>query len=169
MVQNTERTDWSEFVPTCYSWNQEDCDAHLRRLDPPGSRVLHAILSEATEKGPAAVNIEVARRAVSVGSCTYFPNRRDADFAVQLCIASRDRCLLPSARPYPPCRWHLAAYLTGGVEWSQTQAGLIGFSPAAITAFQASRPACAPIAETMRRWSATSWQRLRRRATSPGY
>src|SRR5512138_890014 len=65
----------------------------FRRLDPERQEaVFNAIMEEATEKGPASLNIkEIARRAeVSVGSLyQYFPNRDGLlDFAVELCTRS---------------------------------------------------------------------------------
>src|SRR5512142_1089803 len=65
----------------------------FRRLDSARQQaVINAILEEATEKGPASLNIkEIARRAgVSVGSLyQYFPNRDGLlDFAVELCTRS---------------------------------------------------------------------------------
>ena len=63
----------------------------FRRLDPERQQaVVHAILEEAGEKGPTAINIkEVARRAdVSVGSLYQYFGNRDGllDFAVALCV-----------------------------------------------------------------------------------
>ncbi len=63
----------------------------FRRLDPARQQaVLNAILEEATEKGPASLNIkEIAERAdVAVGSLyQYFPNRDGLlDFTIDLCV-----------------------------------------------------------------------------------
>ena len=104
----------------------------FRRLDPERQQaILTAILDEASEKGPAAVNIkQVAERAgVSVGALyTYFPNR-DAmlDFAVQVCV----RFVVDSFNEYRPhlvalpLRSGLSAYLVGGIEWSRLYQGLL--------------------------------------------
>lgn len=104
----------------------------FRRLDPERQQaILTAILDEASEVGPAAVNIkQVAERAgVSVGALyTYFPNR-DAmlDFAVQVCV----RFVVDSFNEYRPflvampLRAGLSAYLVGGIEWSQLYQGLL--------------------------------------------
>lgn len=106
----------------------------FRRLDPKRQQViLTAILDEAIEKGPTSLNIkQVADRAsVSVGSLyTYFSNRDGLlEFTIELCTRyivdefDRYRPMLAAM----PLRDALAAYLTGGVEWSQTQVGLIQF------------------------------------------
>jgi AcrR family transcriptional regulator len=106
----------------------------FRRLDPDRQQtILHAILDEAVEKGPAALNIkQVAGRAgVSVGSLyQYFGSREGLlAFAVELCarwmtdIFDEYRPMLAAM----PLREALAAYLLGGIEWSQTQVGLVQF------------------------------------------
>ena len=104
----------------------------FRRLDPQRQEaILQAILDEAADRGPSAVNIkQVAERAgVSVGSLyTYFPSREGMlTFAVQMCVRlvtdglNKYRPLLASL----PLRQALAAYLSGGVEWSRAFLGLI--------------------------------------------
>jgi AcrR family transcriptional regulator len=106
----------------------------FRRLDPERQQaILSAILDEALEKGPTAINIkQIAQRAgVSVGSLyTYFHNRDGLlDFAIELCVRYTVDAF-QSYRPYLaglPLREALAAYLSGGMEWSQTQVGLIQF------------------------------------------
>jgi AcrR family transcriptional regulator len=106
----------------------------FRRLDPERQQaILSAILDEALEKGPTAINIkQVAQRAgVSVGSLyTYFNNRDGLlNFAVELCVRYTVDTF-QSYQPYLaelPLREALAAYLSGGMEWSQTQVGLIQF------------------------------------------
>ena len=106
----------------------------FRRLDPDRQQaILQAILDEAVEKGPASLNIkQVAERAgVSVGSLyQYFGNREGLlAFAVELCtrwmadIFDEYRPILAAM----PLRDALAAYLLGGIEWSQTQVGLVQF------------------------------------------
>lgn len=131
----------------------------FRRLDPKRQQViLTAILDEAIEKGPTSLNIkQVADRAgVSVGSLyTYFSNRDGLlEFTIELCTRyivdefDRYRPMLAAM----PLRDALAAYLTGGVEWSQTQVGLIQFFMKA--AYQGD-PALQdrlvrPVADTMR-------------------
>lgn len=106
----------------------------FRRLDPGRQQtVLAAILDEATEKGPTAINIkQVASRAgVSVGALyTYFGNRDGLiGFAVELCRhfmsdAFRDFAPMLAAMPVDEA---LTGYLAGGIEWSQAQAGLVQF------------------------------------------
>lgn len=104
----------------------------FRRLDPVRQQaILNAILDEAAEKGPTAVNIKtVAQRAVvSVGSLyTYFDSRDGLlDFAVQICVRYLTTSLaqfspMLAAMPLPEA---LAAYLTGGLEWSKAEANLL--------------------------------------------
>ncbi len=104
----------------------------FRRLDPERQQaILTAILDEAAEKGPAALNIkQVAERAgVSVGSLyTYFPNREGMlAFAVEVCVRFVTE-QFDQFRPYLvalPLREALQAYLVGGVEWSRMYAGFL--------------------------------------------
>jgi AcrR family transcriptional regulator len=106
----------------------------FRRLDPDRQRtVVHAILEEASEAGPTALNIKaVARRAdISVGSLyQYFGNRaRVLDFAVALCV----RYMVDLFEQFGPMlaamslREALRYYLLGGIEWGQTEMGLVRF------------------------------------------
>jgi AcrR family transcriptional regulator len=106
----------------------------FRRLDPERQQlVLNAILEEAIERGPTAINIkQVAVRAgVSVGSLyNYFENRETLlDFTIELCT----RYMLDIFTAYKPMlvsmpiREGLMAYLLGGLEWSRTQMGLVRF------------------------------------------
>jgi AcrR family transcriptional regulator len=106
----------------------------FRRLDAQRQQtVINAILDEAAEKGPTMLNItQVAARAgISVGSLYQYFNDRQGlvSFAVELCTA-----LLTDAfaevRTYlaeMPLRDGLLAYIMGGLEWSQTQVGLMQF------------------------------------------
>ena len=106
----------------------------FRRLDPTRQEaVVQAILDEAAEKSPTALNIKrVAERAgVSVGSLyQYFGNRDNLlAFAVELCVHQLTD-LFAMSRPYlleMPLREALAAYLSYGIEWSRTQQGFIQF------------------------------------------
>ncbi|MBN1449708.1 MAG: TetR/AcrR family transcriptional regulator [Anaerolineales bacterium] len=106
----------------------------FRRLDPARQQaVIQAILDEAAEKSPTALNIkQVAERAgVAVGSLyQYFGNRENLlGFAVELCVRQMTD-LFAMSRPYlleMPLREALTAYLTYGIEWSQTQQGFIQF------------------------------------------
>ena len=106
----------------------------FRRLDPARQgAVIQAILDEAAEKSPTALNIkQVAERAgVAVGSLyQYFGNRDNLlAFAVELCVHQLTD-LFAMSRPYlleMPLREALAAYLSYGIEWSQTQQGFIQF------------------------------------------
>ena len=106
----------------------------FRRLDPTRQQVvLQAILDEAAEKGPSDINIkEIARRAeVSVGSLyQYFGNRENLlAFTVELGVRMMTD-LFAISRPYlleMPLREALTAYMTYGLEWSQTQQGFVQF------------------------------------------
>src|SRR5512136_2512922 len=90
----------------------------FRRLDPERQQaVITAILDEADEKGPAAINIKrVAERAgVSIGSLYQYFNNRDGllAFAVELSVRlvrdafNQYRAVLAAM----PLREALAAYL----------------------------------------------------------
>ncbi len=132
----------------------------FRRLDSACQQaVINAILEEATEKGPASLNIkEIARRAgVSVGSLyQYFPNRDGLlDFAIELCVRYMTE-LFEMSRPYlkaMPLREALNAYLTVGIEWGKTEVGLVRFFGRA--AYQGdpdlAERVVRPVAEMMRR------------------
>ena len=106
----------------------------FRRLDPARQQaVIQAILDEAAEKSPTALNIkQVAERAgVAIGSLyQYFGNRDNLlAFAVELCVHQMTD-LFAMSRPYlleMPLYEALTAYLTYGIEWSQTQQGFIQF------------------------------------------
>lgn len=118
--------EWSQIHTHILHLEQEGLVTRtFRRLDPDRQQaVLSAILDEAVEKGPTALNIkQVAGRAgVSVGALyTYFPNRETMlAFAVELCV----RFVTDSFneyRPYlvaMPLRDALSAYMIGGIEWS---------------------------------------------------
>ncbi len=153
-------TDWTDLSPYILQLeNEGKVTRTFRRLDPARQKnVLDAILEEATEKGPASLNIkEIARRAgVAVGSLyQYFPKRDGLlDFAVELCVRYV-LDLFKMSRPFllaMPLREALRSYLSVGVEWGKTEAGLVRFFGRA--AYQGD-PALAerivrPIAEEMR-------------------
>jgi AcrR family transcriptional regulator len=152
-------SDWTQIHTHILQFEQEGrVTRTFRRLDPERQQaILNAILDEAIEKGPTSLNIkQVAERAgVAVGSLyTYFGSREGLlDFAIELCVRYMTDAF-NSYRPYLlalPLRRALAAYLTGGVEWSRTQAGLIQFF---VRAAYHGDPAMAervvrPIADTM--------------------
>jgi AcrR family transcriptional regulator len=132
----------------------------FRRLDPARQKaVINAILEEAAEKGPVSLNIKAiaARAGVSVGSLyQYFPNRDGLlDFAVELC-ARYMTTLFEMSRSYlaaMPLHEALSAYLSVGIEWGKTEAGLVRFFGRA--AYQGD-PVLAgrlvrPVAEAMRK------------------
>lgn len=125
--------DWAQFHAYILQLEQEGLVTRtFRRLDPERQEaILEAIVDEAVAKGPTALNIkEVAARAgVSVGSLyTYFPDREGMlAFAVEL---SR-RFVTDAFEQYRsylaamPLREALAAYLSGGLEWSRAYAALV--------------------------------------------
>ena len=126
-------TDWTQFHPYILKFEEQGLVTRtFRRLDPERQEaILIAIVDEAAEHGPAALNIKrVAERAdVAVGSLyQYFPNRNGMlDFAVELCVRFTTDSF-DQYRPYIaalPLREALTVYLTGGIEWSRAQAGLI--------------------------------------------
>ncbi len=114
--------------------NEGKVSRTFRRLDSARRQaVINAILEEATEKGPASLNIkEIARRAdVSVGSLyQYFPNRDGLlDFAIDLCVHYMTN-LFEMSGPYlkaMPLKEALRAYLSVGIEWGKTEVGLVRF------------------------------------------
>jgi AcrR family transcriptional regulator len=127
--------DWTNFQAYILQLEKEGLATRtFRRLDSKRQQaVLNAILEEATEKGPASLNIkEIARRAdVSVGSLyQYFPNRDGLlDFAIELCVRYMTN-MFEMSRPYltaMPLREALRAYLTVGLEWGKTETGLVRF------------------------------------------
>jgi AcrR family transcriptional regulator len=152
--------DWIPVHTLILQLEQEDLVTRtFRRLDPGRQQaILSAILEEAVEVGPTALNIKrVAERAgVSVGSLyTYFGNRDGLlAFTVELGVRYMTHAL-QSFRPYLrglPLREALGWYLAGGVEWSHTQSGLVQFFARAA---YGGDPALAesvvrPIAATMR-------------------
>jgi AcrR family transcriptional regulator len=128
-------TDWTNFQPYILQLEQEGkVTRTFRRLDPERQQaIINAILEEASEKGPASLNIkEIARRAgVSVGSLyQYFPNRDGLlDFAIELCVRFTTG-MFQEYRPMlaaMPLKEALNAYLMGGMEWGQTEMGLVRF------------------------------------------
>ena len=128
-------SEWAEIHTHIFELEQEGLVTRtFRRLDPGRQQaVLAAILDEAVERGPASLSVKlVAERAgVSVGSLyQYFQNRDGlVTFAVELCA----RYLVDQFNGYRPLlvsmplREGLAAYLTGGIEWSRMQVGLVQF------------------------------------------
>jgi len=128
-------SQWAQIHTHIFELEQEGLVTRtFRRLDPDRQQtVLAAILEEAVERGPESLNIKrVAERAgVSVGSLYQYFNSRDGlvNFAVELSGRylidefNRYRPLLVSM----PLREGLSAYLTGGIEWSQMQMGLVQF------------------------------------------
>jgi AcrR family transcriptional regulator len=127
--------DWTNFQPYIQQLVQEGkATRTFRRLDAARQQaVIDAILEEATERGPASLNIkEIARRAdISVGSLyQYFPNREGLlDFAIGLCVRYMTD-MFDMSRPYllaMPLREALQSYLTVGIEWGRTDIGLVRF------------------------------------------
>ncbi len=125
-------SDWSQIHVHILQFEQEGLVTRtFRRLDPERQQaVMHAILEEASEKGPTSLNIkEVARRAdVSVGSLYQYFRNRDGllEFTTALCV----RYMVDLFDQFTPMLSALPLdeglryYILGGVEWSQTEAGL---------------------------------------------
>ncbi len=133
--QSIELTEWKQITTRILEFEQEGLVTRtFRRLDPQRQQtVLAAILDEAIEKGPAAINIKhVADRAeVAIGSLyQYFGSREGLlNFAIKLCV-SYVLDILETYRPMlveMPLQEGLTVYLSTGVEWSQTQTGMIQF------------------------------------------
>jgi len=127
--------DWTQIQLHILQLEQEGkVTRTFRRLDPERQQiVIDAILEEASEKGPTAINIkEVARRAeVSIGSLyQYFGNREGLlEFAIALCV----RYMVDLFEQFGPMlaalplQEALRYYIMGGIEWGQTEGGLVRF------------------------------------------
>ena len=128
-------SEWSHVFNVIVALEREGVVTRtFRRLDPARQQaIVQAILAEAASRGPAAINIKmVAQRAgVAVGSLYQYFNNREGllGFATALCVR-----LLADAfdqfKPYlkeMPLREAMRAYITSGLEWSQTMQGLIQF------------------------------------------
>ena len=133
--QPVDLTEWKQITARILEFEQAGLVTRtFRRLDPQRQQaVLAAILDEAIEKGPAAINIkQVAERAeVALGSLyQYFGSREGLlSFAIELCV-NYITDMFEMYRPMlleMPLAEGLAAYLNTGVEWSQTQMGMIQF------------------------------------------
>jgi TetR/AcrR family transcriptional regulator len=127
--------DWTQVQTHILEFEREGLVTRtFRRLDPERQQaVVHAILEEASEKGPTSLNIkQVAERAgVSVGSLyQYFGNREGLlNFAISLSVRYMID-LFEQFRPMLvglPLRDALRYYLLGGIEWGGTEAGLVRF------------------------------------------
>jgi len=133
--QSIDLTEWGRITARILEFEQEGLVTRtFRRLDPQRQQaVLAAILDEAIEKGPAAINIkQVAERAeVATGSLyQYFGSREGLlSFAIELCV-SYTTDMFEMYQPMlleMPLAKGLAAYLNTSVEWSQTQLGMVQF------------------------------------------
>ena len=154
-----DQKNWLEINKHILELEQEGLVTRtFRRLDPERQEtIIEAILDEAIEKGPTAINIkEIARRAnVSVGSLYQYFTSRDGllDFTIELAVRfindsfNEFRPLLAAL----PLKDALLYYLVGGIEWSKMQTGLIQFFAKA--AYQGDKAleerVVRPIAETM--------------------
>ena len=127
--------EWTQFQTRIHEFETRGLVTRtFRRLDPDRQQaVVQAILDEAGEAGPAAINIKkVAERAgVSIGSLYQYFCSRDGlmAFAVALCVRYMTD-MFAESRPYllaMPLREALSAYLSYGIEWGGTQAGLVRF------------------------------------------
>jgi TetR/AcrR family transcriptional regulator len=133
--QLIDLTEWKQITARVLEFEQAGLVTRtFRRLDPQRQQaVLAAILDEAIEKGPAALNIkQVAERAeVAIGSLyQYFGSREGLlNFAIELCVSYMTD-MFEAYRPLlveMPLQEGLTVYLNTGVEWSQTQMGMIQF------------------------------------------
>lgn len=133
--QSIDLTEWKQITVRILEFEQAGLVTRtFRRLDPQRQQaVLSAILDEAVEKGPAAINIkQVAERAeVAIGSLyQYFGSREGLlNFAIELCVSYMTD-LFETYHPLLvelPLEEGLTVYLSTGVEWSQTQTGMIQF------------------------------------------
>ena len=159
-ADGADEAEWTTLEPYIVALEQEGrVTRTFVRLDARRQRaIIDGILDEATENGPAAVNIKkiAARAGVAVGSLyQYFPDREGLlDFAVELSVRyTLD--FLSGAGPFlaaMPLREALHSYLATGVEWGRTQAGMVRFLGKA--AYQGDRVledrAVKPIAAAMR-------------------
>jgi len=130
----------------------------FRRLDPGRQQaILQSILDEAIEVGPTSIKIKrvAARAGIAVGSLYNYFGSRDNLLAFTVEICTRYVLdMFAAFQPYlvaMPLREALAGYLQGGLEWSETQAGLVQFFVrAAYQGDEALYPRCVePIAEMM--------------------
>ena len=108
--------------------------ATFRRLDPGRQEaVANAILAEAFDRGPTQLRVrQVAAEArVSVGSLYQYFGNRDGllEFAIELTgqRLATDLAGFTPALAALPLREGLQAWVTGGMEWSRQQAGVLGF------------------------------------------
>jgi AcrR family transcriptional regulator len=133
--QSIDLAEWKQITARILEFEQEGLVTRtFRRLDPQRQQtVLAAILDEAIEKGPAAINIkQVAGRAeVAIGSLyQYFGSREGLlNFAIELCVHYMTD-MFEMYKPMlveMPLQEGLTVYLNTGVEWSQTQMGMIQF------------------------------------------
>jgi AcrR family transcriptional regulator len=133
--QLVDLAEWKQIMTRLLEFEQEGLVTRtFRRLDPQRQQaVLAAILDEAIEKGPAAINIkQVAERAeVAVGSLyQYFGSREGLlNFAIELCVSYMTD-MFETYQPMlleMPLAEGLTTYLNTGVEWSQTQLGMVQF------------------------------------------
>ena len=133
--QSIDLSEWTQIHQHILQFEQEGLVTRtFRRLDPERQQaVIAAILDEAIEQGPTSINIkQVAERAgVSIGSLYQYFGNRDGlmNFTIELCARFMSD-LFKSYSPdltAMPLREGLAAYLAGGIEWSETQAGLVQF------------------------------------------
>lgn len=127
--------DWSAIHALIFDLEQTGhVTRTFRRLDPERQQaIITAILDEAAAKGPTDLNIKqvAARAEVAVGSLYSYFNNRDGllDFTVTLCVRLT-RQMFAMARPFlvdVPFREGIKLYITGGLEWGETQAGLWRF------------------------------------------
>lgn len=130
-----DTAEWDLFASRILDFEEDGLVTPMfGRLKPRRQEaVVRAILQEAVEVGPAALNIKhvAARAGVSVGSLYQYFGSREAllTFAVQLCVSYTIDMLETAGDELKqlPLREGLSAYLYGGIEWSQTQTAMLQF------------------------------------------
>lgn len=106
----------------------------FRRLEPERQHAITiAILDDAFERGPGRVRLKetAAAAGVSVGSLYQYFGSQQAivDFAIELVagiLAGELRSYIPALRQLP-LRDGLEAWLSGGVEWSQSHSAVMRY------------------------------------------
>jgi len=127
--------DWPQIHTHIFQFEQKGLvTRRFRRLDPDRQReILTSILEEAVENGPADINIKrvAARANVAVGSLyAYFGNRYGLlDFTIELCARYMQDFITYDSNnlEQSTLRKALAEYVTGGIEWSEAQTGLVHY------------------------------------------
>jgi AcrR family transcriptional regulator len=156
-------SEWSQIHAYILKFEEQGLVTRtFRRLDPKRQQaIVQAVLDEAVEKGPPAINIkQVADRAgVAVGSLYQYFNNRKGLLAFTTALTFQLLTdVFATIRPFlleMSLRDALCAYLSEGMKWGQTMQGLIQFyGRAAYTGYPALtetviRPVAVAMRETM--------------------